>query len=82
MSDLLSILSRDAARYRQLGGIKRNLGFWMVATHRLHDHARTLENPLLSVPLRATCKAASLLWQSLWGCALGSLGTPWVAHRV
>jgi serine O-acetyltransferase len=75
MSDLLSILSRDAARYQQLGGIRRNLGFWMVATHRLQNHARTLENPLLGIPVRATCKAASLLWQSLWGVRLSEEAT-------
>jgi serine O-acetyltransferase len=75
MSKLLSILSRDAARYRQLGGIRNNLGFWIVATHRLRDHARTVENPLVGLPLRATCKAVSLLWQSLLGVRLSEQAT-------
>jgi serine O-acetyltransferase len=47
----------------------------MVATHRLQNHARTLENPLLGIPVRATCKAASLLWQSLWGVRLSEEAT-------
>jgi serine O-acetyltransferase len=75
MNDLLSILSHDAARYQQLGGIGRNLGFWIVATHRLQKYSRTLEKPLLGLPLRATCKAASMLWQSLWGVRLSEQAT-------
>jgi serine O-acetyltransferase len=75
MNELWSILSRDAARYQKLGGIGRNLGFWMVATYRLQNHARTLENPLLALPLRATCKAASMLWQSVWGVRLSKQAT-------
>jgi serine O-acetyltransferase len=70
MNALLSTLLRDKARYEPLGGIRRNLGFWMVATHRLQSHARTLASPLVRLPLLATCKAASLLWQSVWGVRL------------
>jgi serine O-acetyltransferase len=70
VSDLLSILARDRERYRSLGGIRRNLGFWMVATHRLGQEARAIDNPLLAIPLRATCKAASMVWQSVWGVNL------------
>lgn len=70
MKSLLSTLLRDKARYGPLGGIRCNLGFWMVATHRLQSHARTLASPLVRLPLQATCKAASLLWQSVWGVRL------------
>ena len=75
MSELLSTLARDRARYQPVGGIRRNLGFWMVATHRLQNHARSIPNPLLGLSLRATCKAASLLWQSVWGVRLSEHAT-------
>jgi serine O-acetyltransferase len=75
MSDLLSTLARDRARYQSLGGIRRNLGFWMVATHRLGQEARAMNNPLLGIPLRATCKAASMLWQAIWGVSLSDDAT-------
>jgi serine O-acetyltransferase len=70
MSGLLSTLARDRARYQSLGGIRRNLGFWMVVTHRLQQAARAIANPLIGIPLRVTCKAASMVWQSVWGVNL------------
>ena len=70
MSKLLSTLLQDKSRYAPLGGIRCNLGFWMVATHRLQAHARSLGNPIVGRPLRAACKAASLVWQSVWGVRL------------
>jgi serine O-acetyltransferase len=70
MSNLLHALIRDKARYQPLGGIRHNLGFWMVATQRLQRHARTLDNPVLGHSLHATCTVASWLWQSVWGVAL------------
>jgi serine O-acetyltransferase len=75
MSELLSTLARDRERYRSVGGIRRNLGFWMVATYRLQNHTRRMQSPLLGLSLRATCKAASLLWQSVWGVRLSEDAT-------
>lgn len=75
MNELLSTLSRDRARYQSVGGIRRNLGFWMVATHRVRSHALSIRNPLLRLSLRATCKAVSLLWQSVWGVELSEKAT-------
>jgi serine O-acetyltransferase len=63
---LLATLARDAARYQKLGGIRRNLGFWMGATHRLQEYARTA-HPMLRVPVQAACQAASVLWRTVWG---------------
>ncbi len=70
MRSVFSTLLQDRARYAPLGGIRCNLGFWMVATHRLQAHAETIGNPLVGLPLRAACKAASLVWQSVWGVRL------------
>jgi serine acetyltransferase len=75
MSELLSTLARDRARYQSVGGIRRNLGFWIVATHRLQKHVRSIPNPLLGLFLQTTCKAASLVWQSVWGVRLSEEAT-------
>ncbi len=66
---LLETLARDAARYRALGGIRRNLGFWMGATHRLATYARSAP-ALVRAPLLVTCRSANLLWRTVWGVDL------------
>jgi serine O-acetyltransferase len=70
MNALLETLAKDKVRYRLLGGIRRNLGFWMVATHRLNHFAQGLDPSLLSRSLLAGCRGAAWLWRSVWGVDL------------
>lgn len=66
---LLETLVRDAARYEKLGGIRRNLGFWMGATHRLANYARSAP-PVVRAPLLAATRGAQVLWRTVWGVDL------------
>lgn len=68
---LLETLARDAARYQQLGGIRRNLGFWMGATHRLANYAQSAP-ALVRAPVLAACRSANLLWRTVWGVDLAA----------
>jgi serine O-acetyltransferase len=61
---MLEALRRDAARYSELGGWYRNLGFWVVATYRFGAWARGLPRPL-GLPFRALHAVLRLPWAAL-----------------
>jgi serine O-acetyltransferase len=60
---MFEILRRDQARYSELGGWWRNLGFWVGATYRLGSWAHGLRNPLLRIPVLVAYRLLRIPWR-------------------
>jgi len=62
---VLALLRRDAARYTELGGWHRCLGFYVGATHRFGFWAFSLRSDALRAPIQITYRATKLFWRLL-----------------
>jgi serine O-acetyltransferase len=60
---MFEILRRDQARYVELGGWWKNLGFWVGATYRLGSWAHGLRNPLLRIPILIVYRLLRIPWR-------------------
>jgi serine O-acetyltransferase len=62
-------LRRDQARYVELGGWHRNLGFWIGATYRLGRWARSLP-VLLGLPFLVVYWALKVVWIGIFNVSV------------
>ncbi len=59
----MEALRRDRARYANLGGWQRNLGFWIGAAYRVGSWANGLRFGLIRVPLVLCYRIVKLPWK-------------------
>src|SRR6266545_3596392 len=63
MRTLLDALQRDRARYVELGGWSRNIGFWVGATYRVGAWAHGLPSVFLRWPTVTLYRLAKIPWR-------------------
>jgi serine acetyltransferase len=67
---LWPILRADAEQYQRLGGWARNLGFWIGATHRVAEWARSQRQPLRRLPALVPAAVLTRIWRATLGVHL------------